>query len=177
MSSVDSGGAFDWSSVLDIVSASFSFVDWTIVAEVGLGLFSYAVVLALWERFRTTQRLRKYISSYQYAADFEWTNQTEEFVLMHRVRSFEVLLRRVQALQPRTPIAYGRVEEVRDAIEYFHRTVSVFRGEHMPLPSLTEFPFPKELLNASSEVFLRTQIFQKLREINWLQLDKVKKNS
>lgn len=81
---------------------------WSVV-EVTLGIVSSAGLLLVWEWYRTRQRLRQYVKSYLKSVEFDWTNQTVEFALMHRVRVFELLLRKLQALQPRTPAAYRQV--------------------------------------------------------------------
>ena len=139
------------------------------VVETVLGLFSFAGLAALWERHRTTKRLKKYVASYMQSAEFEWTNQTEEFAVVHRVRAFELLLRNVQALQPRTPWAYNRVEEVRDILESLHRAITIFRGEHLPLPRLGELPLPP---NQATEAHVRELIVERLRAVKWLRLEK-----
>ena len=108
--------------------------------EIMLGLFSFAGLIALWEWRRTTKRLKKYVTGYVRSVEFEWQNQTEEFALMDRVRVFEILLRRVQAMHPQTPGANRRVEEVRDVLEQFHSTRRIFREEHLPLRRIDEFP-------------------------------------
>ena len=140
---------------------------WIGVAETVAGLFSVAVLVSLWEWHRITKRLKKYVRSYKDAVEFEWQNQTEKFALMHRIRAYEVLLRKVHALQPRTPGAYYRVEKVRDALEWFHRTIPVWRGEHLPLPDIEKFPFPGD---AAMEFHIRKDILEKLKAIKWLGL-------
>ncbi len=134
-----------------------------------LGLFGFAGLAALLECRRTTKRLKKYVKSYMQSAEFEWTNQTDEFAVAHRVRAFEILSRNVQALQPRTPWASNRVEDVRDALESLHRAITIFRGEHLPLPRLGAFPLPP---NQATEAHVREHIVERLRAIKWLRLEK-----
>ena len=135
-----------------------------------LALAGYTAFGAFVEFRRTTQRLRKYVSSYLKRATFEWPNQTEEFALMDRVRSFEILLREVQAIQPRTPYAYRRVEEVRNAIEFLHRGIPIVEGRHLPLPRLTDFPVQEGSFSASVEADVRKYTLCELRQIKWLRL-------
>ena len=136
-------------------------------AETALGLFSVALLVSLWEWRRTTKRLKKYVTKYIDAVEFEWQDQTAEFVLMHRVRAFELISRQVQVLQPRSPGAYYRVEQVRDVLERFHRAIPIFRGEHLPLPEIGKFPLPS---NERMEASLRQDILEDLRAIKWLGL-------
>ena len=87
---------------------------------------------------------------------------------MHRVRAFELLLRKVQAMEPRTPGAYYRAEAVRDALECFHRGgIPILGKQHMPLPKIGEFPFPP---NIAIEAQVRERVLEKLRAIKWLRL-------
>ncbi|MDE2925259.1 MAG: hypothetical protein OXT71_02535 [Acidobacteriota bacterium] len=145
------------------------------VGEILLGLVSFTALSTLWEWCRTTKRLREHVRSYVKAVEFKWKNQTEEFATMHRIRAYEVLLRRVQALQPRTPFAYRRMEEVRDALEFLHMATPVFQGKHLPLARIGEFPIkhvdstsrPK----LSSEAWVRQKILERLRAITWLKLE------
>ena len=139
------------------------------VVQIVLGIVSYAGLVALLEWRRTTKRLKKYVASYMQAVEFEWTNQIEEFVVAHRVRAFELLLRNIQALQPRTPAAYKRVEEVRDVLERLHRAIPIVRGEHLPLPKVGEFPVPP---NQTTEAQVRELVVEGLRAIKWLRLEK-----
>ena len=140
---------------------------WLGVLQTMLGLFSFGLLVALFEWRRTTKRLRRFVTSYIEAVEFEWQNQTKDFVVMHRVRAFEVLLRNVQSLQPRTPGAYQRVEEVRDALEYLHKCIPIFRGEHLPLPSPEQFPVEP---NSHTEPQIRAHVLRNLRSIGWLRL-------
>ena len=140
---------------------------WIGVAETMLGLFSVAGLIALWEWHRTTKRLKKYVANYIQSVEFEWQNQTDDFALMHRVRAYELLLRNVLILQPRTPRAYKRVEEDRDVLEKWHRGIPIFRGEHLPLPKLGEFPtVPSHAIEAQ----VRKDVLEGLRAIKWLGL-------
>ena len=140
---------------------------WIGVVQTLVGILSFASVVAFLEWRHTTKRLKKYVTQYVESVEFEWSNQTRKFAVMHRVRAFEILLRHVEALRPRTPGAYKRVEEVRDAVEYFHRTIPIFRGEHLPLPRLGEFPLPPD---ERFEAQLRGDVLEKLRSIKWLGL-------
>ena len=139
------------------------------VLEIVLGLFGFAGLAALSECRRTTKRLKKYVKSYMQSAGFEWTNQTDEFVVAHRVRAFEILSRNIQVLQPRTPWASNRVEDVRDALESLHSAITIFRGEHLPLPRLGAFPLPP---NQATEAHVRERIVERLRAIKWPRLEK-----
>ena len=137
-------------------------------AEVALGLLSFTILIAWWEWRNATKRLKKEVTSYIKSVEFEWQNQTEEFALMHRVRAFEILLRNVQAQQPRTPGAHKRVEQVRDVLESFHRRfIPIFRGEHLPLPKFGEFP---ALPDVTIEAEVRKHVLEGLRAIKWLRL-------
>lgn len=141
---------------------------WRGVLEVAAGVFSFALLMALSEWLRTTRRLKKCVTSYVKTVEFEWKNQTEEFVLMHRVRAFELLLRRVEALQPRTPGAYHRVEQVRDVLESWHnKGIIVLDGEHLPLPRRGEFPLP---MRPEFEAQVTNDVLRGLRAIKWLGL-------
>ena len=141
---------------------------WIGVAETALGLFSVAALVSVWEWHRTTKRLKKYVTQYIDSAEFEWENQTEKFALMHRVRAFEILLRNIEGLQPRTPGAYYRVEQVRDVLEHFHRSIPIWRGQHLPLPKIGEFPLPQP--NYAMEASVRHDTLEKLKKIQWLRL-------
>ena len=143
---------------------------WIGVAEIIVGVFSLTMLIALSEWYRTTKRLKKYVKKYIESGEFEWRNKTPEFAVMHRVRAFEILLRKVEALQPRTPKAYRRVEEVRDVLEEFHRgMIPIFKEEHLPLPRIGEFPMtPSDV----SETFVRNRVLEGLRAIKWLRLEK-----
>ena len=146
-------------------------MDWcdflTRVVEIILGFFSIAFLITLWELRYTTKRLKNYVASYMESVEFPWQNQTDEFTRMHRVRSFEILLRKVQILQPRTPGAYKRATEVQEVLEHFHKAVPIFRGEHLPLPNLGEFPV---VPNDGGEAFVRDHVIKGLRAIKWLGL-------
>ena len=156
-----------WIGVVEIVLGRDF---WIGVVETLLSLFSFAALIYLLEWRSTTRRLKKHVASYIKSVEFKWTNQTDEFALMYRVRVFELLLRRVQAMQPRTPSAYKRVEEVRDALEYFHRGgVQILNGEHLPLPKFDEFPIRP---NREIEAQVRERILENLRAIKWLGLEK-----
>ena len=87
---------------------------------------------------------------------------------MHRVRAFEILLRNVYAMQPTTPWANKRVEEVRDQLEFFHRAYMVLNGEHLPLAKPGDFPV--EQPNSTIEAQMRQMILEGLRAIKWLRL-------
>ena len=155
-----------WLRALEVLMG-FDF--WIGVVQTLTGLFSFAGLIALIEWHRTTRRLRKYVSSYIGSVEFEWQNQTEEFILMHRVRAFELLLRRVQAMEPRTPGAYYRAEAVRDVLEWFHRGgIPVLGNQHIPLSEIGKFPFPP---NFAIESQVREHILEKLREIKWLRIE------
>lgn len=147
---------------------------WIGVAETVLGLFSVAGLVALWEWYRTTERLRKFVTDYIGAVEFEWQNQTEEFALMHRVRAFEVLLRKVLILRPRTPGAYRRVEQVREALERLHMSIPIWRGRHLPLPKLGEFPFATD---SAFEPQFRENLVKRLTAIKWLRFDELRDRS
>ena len=144
------------------------------VAETVLGLFSLAGLVALWEWHRTTERLRKFVTDYIGAVEFEWQNETEEFALMHRVRAFEVLLRKVLTLRPRTPGAYRRVEQVREALESLHMSIPIWRGQHLPLPKLGEFPFAAD---SAFEAQFREDLVKRLKVIKWLKFDELRDRS
>ena len=148
-------------------------IDWSSfysrVLEIVTSVFSISILITVWELRYTTNRLRKYVSNYQDSTEFEWHNQSEEFALMHRVRQFELLMRRVRVMQPTTPLANKRVEAVRDAVEFFHTGgVIVVGGEHLPLPNVGEFPLKP---NDAIEAEVRKQILEKLRAIKWLGLE------
>lgn len=143
---------------------------WVDVLKYVVGLVGFTTLMAFWELCRTKKRLKKEVKDYIKSVEFEWKNQTEEFVLMHKVRRFEVLLRNVRALQPRTPRAYKCVEEVREKLEFLHVAIPVFREEHLPLPKLGEFPIQPP--NSESETFVRQKVLEKLRTIKWLKLKK-----
>lgn len=167
-----SSGTTDASASSRASAIGFERVDWydlfTTVGEIMLSVFSIAGLIALWERHHTTKRLKSYVARYMESVEFQWHSQTDEFVLMHRVRSFELLLRRVQILQPRTPGAYKRVEAVRDILEYFHMEgVLIFEGEHLLLPTFAEFPV---IPNDTTEAYVRDHITSGLRAIKWLGL-------
>ena len=162
----------DGGEILNRVVEIMSSMDW---GEIGFGvieiiasLFSFSVLITLWERRYTTKRLKKYVSNYLTSLEFEWQNQTAEFALMHRVRAFELLLRNVRVMQPTTPLANKRVQEVRDAVEFFHTGgIPVFRGEHLRLPNTGEFPVAP---NDATEALVREHVLKKLRAIKWLNL-------
>ena len=141
---------------------------WFDILKIVFGIFGFTALMATLELYRTTQRLKLEVENYIKAVNFEWENQTAEFALMDRVRAFEVLLRNVQAQQPRTPIAYRRVEQVRDALEFFHRTRAVHQGQHLPLPKLEEFPIQPP--SPAIEAHFRSDILKRLRAIKWLGL-------
>lgn len=143
---------------------------WSWLVQTLLGLLSFAALMAWWERRCTTKQLKKYVATYKERVEFKWRNQTEGFVLMHRVRAFELFLRNVSALQPRTSGAYKRVEQVRDVLEYFHREVIALIGvKHVPLPKMGEFPLP---LNLATEAQVRQTVLEGLRALKWLRLEK-----
>ena len=155
-----------WIRVLEIL-AGLDF--WIGVVQILFGLFSFAGLIALIERHRTTRRLREHVSWYIDKVEFEWKNQTVEFILMHRIRAFELLLRRVQAMNPRTPGAYVRVEAVRDALEWHYRSgILIKGGMHLPLPEIGKFPYPPSPI---TEAQVRRDILEKLRMIKWLRID------
>ena len=140
------------------------------VGETVLGLFSVAGLISVWEWHRTTVRLKKFLAEYIGWVEFAWQDQTEEFALMHRVRAFEVLLRKVMMLRPRTPGAYRRAEQVRDALEMFHTRITIWRGQHLPLPKLGEFPIGPD---AAFEAQFREDVAKRLRAIKWLRYDEL----
>ena len=142
---------------------------WIGVAETLLGIFSFAGLIAFLEWRRTTKRLRKCVTDYVESGELEWQNQTDEFALMHRVRAFELLLRKVEVLQPRTPSAYKRVEEVRDAVEFFHRGgIPILNGEHLPLATIGAFPITP---SDAAEALVRKYVLERLRAIKWLEVN------
>ena len=71
-------------------------------------------------------------------------------------------------MHPTTPLANKRVEDVRDAVEFFHAgVIPIFRGEHLPLPIMGEFPIePSDAI----EAHVREHVIDKLRAIKWLGL-------
>ena len=140
---------------------------WSGVLEVAAGVFSFTVLMALSEWRRTTKRLKKYVTAYKEGVEYEWQDKTEEFVVTYRVRAFELLLRNVLTLQPRTPAAYRRVEQIRDVLERWHRGIPIIGDEPLPLPKLGEFPAPP---SAAIEAFLRNYLLERLRAIKWLGL-------
>ena len=150
---------------------------WRGVAGIMLGLFSITGLFALLEWRRITKRLKKDVTNYIDAVEFEWRNQTEEFIVMDRIRAFEVLLKDVQSLRPTTPGAYKRVQQVRDAVEFFHRARAVLNEEHLPLPKPDEFPLPTTHRTAEGELFVRQKVLEELRKNKWLGLEKPVKPS
>ena len=143
---------------------------WIGVTETLLGLLSFAGLFSLLEWHRTSKLLKKHVTGYIKSVEYKWKNQTDDFGFMHRVRLFELLLRRVQVMQPRTPGAYKRVEEVRDALEYFHRAgVQIHLEQHLALPKFDEFPIKP---NAKIEAQVRELVLERLRAIKWLGLKK-----
>ena len=141
------------------------FEQWDRIIDTILGITGFTAIMSVNELRHTIVRLRKVINRYIDAVEFGWTNQTEEFALDHRVRAYEVMLRNVQAIQPRTPLAYRRVEQVRDAVEFFHRNIGVYQDKHRPLPKLDEFPYRS--LTPEMEVPVRRKILEELRAIKW----------
>ena len=163
----------DRSEILHCFVEIVSSLDWGAfrawLLEIIASVFGISVLITLWERHYTTKRLRKYVSKYLESVEGEWQNQTDEFILMHRVRAFELLLRRVRGMRPTTPLANMRVDEVRDAAEFFHTDViTIFRGEHLPLPKMGEFPMEP---NDEIESHVREYVLDKLRAIKWLGLE------
>ena len=143
---------------------------WVGVAQVALGLFSFTSLLAIIEWCHTTKRLRDCVTRYIESVEFEWTNKPKEFAFTYRIRAFEILLRRVQSMQPRTFGAYRRVEEVRNILEEWHTGMLICNMQVLPLPDLERFPFePSE----ESECAVRKHALEKLQSIKWLKLKKV----
>ena len=135
-----------------------------------LGFVGVAGLIALYDWYDTTERLRKYVTLYVNYAEFEWKNQSDEFVLTHRVRAFELLLRNLEDVRPRTLPGFKRVEAVRDVVEYFHRrAIPVLGNKHLPLPKLGEFPYPP---SQAVEAHVRNHVLEELRAIKWLELEK-----
>ncbi len=76
-------------------------------------------------------------------------------------------------MRPRTPKAYRRVEEVRDALEYFHKDViAIFRDKHITPPNLERFPFePNEHIGLPVlEPAVRSHVLKELQSIKWLKI-------
>ena len=129
-----------------------------------------ASLIAFCDWYDTTARLRKYVTLYVNHAEFEWKNQPDEFVLTHRVRAFELLLRNLENVRPLTLLAFKRVEAVRDVVEYFHRrAIPILGDKHLPLPKLGEFPYPP---SQAVEARIRNHVLEELRAIKWLELEK-----
>ena len=140
------------------------------VLKFALGFVGVAGMIAFYDWYDTTERLRKYVSLYVNYAEFEWTNQSDEFVLTHRVRAFELLLRNLDDVRPWTLPAFKRVEAVRDVVEYFHRrAIPILGDKHLPLPKLGEFPYP---LSQAVEAHVTNHVLEGLRAIKWLELEK-----
>lgn len=135
-----------------------------------LGFVGVAGLIALYDLYDTTERLRTYVTLYANHAEFEWKNQPDEFVLTHRVRAFELLLRNLEDVRSWTLPAFKRVEAVRDVVEYFHRrAIPVLGNKHLPLPKLGEFPYPP---SQEVEAYVRNHVLEELRAIKWLGLEK-----
>ena len=140
---------------------------------------AFAVGLYLWyERRRAKSRIRKHIGSWIRAAEFEWKNQTQKFVADYRVQAFERLLRNMQGVLVWSAQSEKLVQEVKDAIEFFHRGGTTVRNNQvLPLPELGKFPLPaptpEEALLVERTV--RAKIIERLSQIKWIDIDKIRK--
>ena len=138
--------------------------------EVLLGLFGFSALIVYVDLRYTTKRLKRHVLRYLRSVEFDWRKESDEFVLMYKVRAFELLLRNMRAIQPTTPWANERADEIRDAVEFFHRgATAIFRGEVLPLPNAGEFPLPDN----RTETHVRETILENLRKIKWLGLQEL----
>ena len=145
----------------------------SLISQILFALFSFATFQAFCEWRLTTKLLRKYVAQYIESVAFEWTNETTEFIITYRVRAFEILLRNLQSMQPRTGCARKRVEEVQDVLENFHNCKVILNRKVLPLPDPNKFPFDiyqNGHIHKEIEPTIRNETLKKLQAIKWLKI-------